>query len=76
MREQITGLNARSGRIPSAALRIGLSLVISAVILALLVPAMHSNGWVLRGWIVWGVILGSLALAIVPGLWNRYRKGR
>lgn len=74
MRQEITGLNVRSGRVPSVVLRIGLSLVISAVVLALLVPAMHSNGWALRGWIVWAVILGSLALAIVPGAWRRYRK--
>ena len=74
MREQMTDLNARSWRIPPVVLRMGLSLVISAIVLALLVPAMHSKGWGLRAWMVWGVILGSLALSVGPGLWVRYRK--
>jgi hypothetical protein len=74
MREQITDLNARSWRIPSVVLRIALSLVISAITLALLVPAIHAQGWVLRGWMIWLVILGSLALGIGPGLRNRFRK--
>jgi hypothetical protein len=76
MRRQMADLNARSWSIPSVLLRIALSLVLSAIVLALLVPALHANGQPLRGWVVWGVILGALSLAIVPGLWVRFRQRR
>ena len=74
MRQQITDLNARSWAIPSVLLRMALSLVISAVVLALLDPAMHANGQPLKGWMVWGVILTALSLWILPGLWRRRRR--
>ena len=75
MRRQITDLNARSWRIPFVLIRMGLSMVLSAIVLALLVPALHANGQPLRGWVVWGVILGALSLSVLPGLWTRYRRG-
>jgi len=74
MRQQITDLNARSWAIPSVLLRMALSLVISAVVLALLVPALHANGQPLKGWMVWGVILAALSLWVLPGLWTRFRR--
>ena len=74
MREQITDLNARSWSIPSVLLRLSLSLIISAFVLALLVPALHANGRALHGWMVWGVILGALSLAVLPGLFTRLRR--
>lgn len=74
MREQINDLNARSWSIPSVLLRMSLSLVISAVVLALLVPALHAKGQPLRGWVVWGVILGALSLSLLPGLFRKFRR--
>ena len=74
MRDQLTDLNARSSSIPSVLLRMGLSLILSAFVLALLVPALHAKGQPLRGWVVWGVILGALALSVLPGLFTRLRR--
>ena len=74
MRDRITELNARSWSIPSVLLRMGLSLIISAFVLAMLVPALHAKGQPLRGWVVWGVILGALSLSVLPGLVRRLRK--
>ncbi len=74
MREQINDLNARSWSIPSVLLRMALSLVISAIVLALLVPALHAKGQPLRGWVVWGVILAALSLSVLPGLFRKFRQ--
>ena len=74
MRQQITDVNARSWVIPSVLIRMALSLVISAVVLAMLVPALHAKGQSLTGWMVWGVILAALSIPVLPGLLRRLRK--
>ncbi|MEO6213756.1 MAG: hypothetical protein ABIP65_09040 [Vicinamibacterales bacterium] len=76
MRQRITDLNARSWWIPAVLLKICLGLVLSGIILALLVPALHAKGWGFPGWVAWGVILGSLAFCVGPDVWNRYRRPR
>jgi hypothetical protein len=66
MTNPIHRANARSRRVPSIVLRFVLALAAGAIVLALLVPALHRRGIPLEGWMAWGVILLVLALVLVP----------
>lgn len=51
--------------------------VIAGLVMAILVPAMHTQGISLRGWMVWGVIAASVGVCMAPDIrrwWvSRYR---
>lgn len=66
MNDRIVDANARSRRVPKVLFRLLLAWIMSAVILAISVPALRAQGIELRGWMVWIVILGSLALCLGP----------
>ena len=66
MTNPIHRANARSRRVPSIVFRMALALAAGAVVLALLVPALHRRGIPLEGWMAWGVILLVLALVLLP----------
>lgn len=76
MRQRIIDWNARSWWVPVVLVKFFLAWALSAVTLALLVPALHTRGWRLQGWAVWAVIAGCVGLAVAPDLWNRYRSRR
>ena len=65
--------NARSRRVPPVIFRGLLALIISALVLAIGVPALVRQGIEVRGWMLWSVILACLALAVGPDLVARLR---
>ena len=66
MNDRIVEANARSRRVPAVLFRVLLAWIISAIILAIAVPALRAQGLELRGWMAWLVILGSLGLCLGP----------
>lgn len=70
--DQINRANARSRRVPSIILRMLLAWLLSAIVLGLLVPALHARGIELRAWMPWAVILASLVLCVGPALVRRH----
>jgi hypothetical protein len=66
MNDRIVEANARSRRVPAVLLRVLLAWIMSAIILAIAVPALRAQGLELRGWMAWLVILGSLGLCLGP----------
>ena len=66
MNNRVVRANARSRRVPKVLFVLLLSWILSAIVLALSVPVLQARGIELRGWMIWGVILGSLALCLVP----------
>ena len=69
--DRIHRANARSRHVPSLVLRVFLACFAGAIVLALLVPALHRRGLPFEGWMAWGVILVFLALALGPELARR-----
>ena len=66
MNDRIVEANARSRRVPAVLFRVLLAWIMSAIILAILVPALRAQGLELRGWMAWLVILGSLGVCLGP----------
>ena len=66
MNDRIVEANARSRRVPAVLFRVLLAWIMSAIILAIAVPALRAQGLELRGWMAWLVILGSLGLCLGP----------
>jgi ABC-type uncharacterized transport system permease subunit len=64
MQERINSANARSRRVPAVIFKAILAWFLSGIVLALLVPALHARGIELSHWIVWPVILASMALCL------------
>jgi hypothetical protein len=50
--------------------------VIAALVMAILVPALHKRGVSLQGWMVWGVIVSSFAICLGPDVLRRWRARR
>lgn len=73
MNDRIMDVNARSRRVPSVLFRLLLAWIMSAIILAISVPALRAQGIELRGWMIWAVILGSVGLCLAPLLAARRR---
>ena len=74
--DRINRANARSRRVPSLFFRVLIAWFISAIVLAVLVPALHTRDVEIRAWMVWVVILATLGLCIGPDLISRVRKRR
>ena len=70
--DQINRANARSRRVPSFIFRVLLAWLLSAIVLGLLVPALHARGIELQPWMPWTVILASLVLCVGPVLVRRF----
>ena len=56
--------NARSRRVPTVIFKLLLAFVLSAVVLAVMVPALAVRGIELTHWIIWPVIIASMALCL------------
>ena len=74
--DRINRANARSRRVPSLVFRVLMAWFLSAIILGLLVPALHARGVTLQPWMPWAVIGASLALCVGPDLVRRFRARR
>ena len=46
---------------------------IAAIVMAILVPQMHTRGVALRGWMVWAIIASALAISLMPEGWRRWK---
>ena len=71
--DQITRINSRSRRVPAIVFRLLLAWLLSALVLAVLVPALYARGVRLQAWIPWAVILAATGLCAVPDLVRRLR---
>jgi hypothetical protein len=74
--ERINRANARSRQVPSLLFRVMIAWFISAIVLAVLVPALHTRDVAIRPWMVWVVIIATLGLCVGPDLISRVRKRR
>jgi hypothetical protein len=74
--DRIISFNAWLARftIPNILLKGLLGYALGGVLLAVIVPWLHTRGTALRGWMVWSVILGMIAICIGPDLYRRYRR--
>lgn len=50
--------------------------VIAGIVMAILVPQLHTRGVSLRGWMVLAVIASSFAIAVGPEAWRRWKARR
>ena len=73
--DRIHRANAGSRRVPPLLFRVLLAWVLSAIALAILVPALHARGVALQGWMPWALILAAMILCVGPDLVGRW-KGR
>ena len=73
MNDRVLRADARSRRVPLVLFRLLLACVLSAIILAISAPVLQARGIELRGWMIWTVILGSLALCLGPLAFSRLR---
>lgn len=64
LQERIHSTNARSRRVPIVLFKVFLALILSAIVLAVMVPALHLRGIALTHWIIWPVILAAMALSL------------
>jgi hypothetical protein len=76
--DRIVSFNAWLARftIPNFLLKALLGFALAGVLLAVVVPPLHARGTTLRAWMVWGTILGMMAICVAPGLYGRYRRRR
>ena len=74
MNDRIHRTSARSRRVPSVLLKLLLAWFLSAILLAVAVPALRARQLELRGWMVWGVILATTTLCVGPDLRAGLRK--
>ena len=74
--DRINRANARSRRVPTLLLRVLIAWFLSAVVLALLVPALHARNVEIQAWMLWAVIAAALGLCIGPDLVGRFRRPR
>ena len=74
--DRIIAFNAWLARftIPHILLKALLGYALAGVLLALIVPWTHGRGIPLRGWMVWTLIAGMIAICIAPDLYRRYRR--
>ena len=72
--DRINRANARSRRVPSWVFRVLIAWLLSAIVLGVLVPLLHSRGVALQPWMPWTVIGASLALCLAPDLVRRRRQ--
>ena len=74
--DRINRVNARSRRVSLVLIRLFLAWGLSAIVLALVVPALHARGIPLQAWTVWAVIVAACALAAGPDLVRRLSSRR
>jgi len=57
-------------------LRAFVAFVIAGIVMAILVPQMHTRGVPLRGWMVLAVMVSAMAISVGPETWRRWKARR
>ena len=78
--DKIVAWNARQAKsrtIVAMLLKGVVGYFLGGVLLAIMVPALYKQGLSLREWMVWGVIVMSIAACVAPDLYQRrlHRRG-
>ena len=68
MKHATTDRNAKAWQVPTMLIKVFFAFVIAGLVMAILVPAMHTRGVTLQGWMVWGVIAASVAVCMAPDI--------
>lgn len=69
--DRINRANARSRRVAPVIFKIILAWLLSAIMIAIMVPMLHARDVPLQQWMVWAVIIAAFALCIGPDLMKR-----
>ncbi|HJR58067.1 MAG TPA: hypothetical protein VJ813_01660 [Vicinamibacterales bacterium] len=72
--DRINRANARSRRVSPVIFKILMAWLLSAIVMAIMVPSLHARGVTLQQWMVWTVILAALGLCVGPDLVRRFTK--
>lgn len=74
--DRIVSFNAWLARftIPNFLVKALLGYALAGVLLAVIVPPLHARGITLRAWMVWGTIIGTMAICVAPGVYDWYRR--
>jgi hypothetical protein len=75
--DRIVAWNARQSQrwfVPNLVFKGFAGFLLAGVVLALVVPALHTRGVVLQAWMIWSVIALMIAVCIGPDLFYRYRR--
>ena len=75
--DRIVTWNARQSQrwfVPNLVFKGFVGFLLAGVVLALVVPALHTRGVVLQAWMIWSVIALMIAVCIGPDLFYRYRR--
>jgi hypothetical protein len=75
--DRIVAWNARQSQrwfVPNLMFKGVAGFLLAGVILAILVPTLHARGVVLRGWMIWGVMILMIVVCTAPDLYQRYRR--
>ena len=70
--DRINRANARSRRVPRVIFKGILAWFLAGIVLAIMVPPLHTRGIELRQWMAWAVIGAAFALCIGPDLVRRF----
>jgi hypothetical protein len=60
--------NVKAWQVQTMWIKLFFAFVIAGIVMAILVPAMHTRGVTLQGWMVWGVIAASVAVCMAPDI--------
>jgi hypothetical protein len=75
--DRIVAWNARQSQrwfVPNLLFKGFAGFLLAGVILAILVPALHTRGVALQGWMIWVVIFLMIVACTAPDLYQRYRR--
>jgi hypothetical protein len=75
--DRIVAWNARQSQrwfVPNLMFKAFAGFLLAGVILAILVPALHTRGIALQGWMIWGVMILMIVVCTAPDLYQRYRR--
>ncbi len=75
--DRIVAWNARQSQrwfVPNLLFKGLAGFLLAGVILAILVPALHTRGVALQGWMIWVVIFLMIVACTAPDLYQRYRR--
>jgi hypothetical protein len=75
--DRIVAWNARQSQrwfVPNLLFKAFAGFLLAGVILAIVVPVLHTRGVPLQGWMIWGVMIVMIVVCTGPDLYQRYRR--
>jgi hypothetical protein len=75
--DRLVAWNARQAQrwsVLTVVLKGVIGFMLAGIIMAILVPALHTRGVTLRSWMIWTVMGLSIAVCIGPDVYYRYRR--